>query len=163
LQPARSRRSRRDCPGPTAGNVRFVQTLDHGADGRGDIPRSAHARCDRPSPRRVDRPRRALRSHWPAPQPPAHPLPPRHPAASRKSIDAAGATDLKGHDLAETARAFDRKTAEGFRRLNGWIGYAEEHGIVLDFADHLAGLAANTPLILCLAGWVEYPHSQTNY
>ena len=62
----------------------------------------------------------------------------------------------------DTLREFDRRTVE-FPRLAGWIGYAEEHGIVLDFGDRLRDLSPGTPLVLALAGWVEYPYSQTNY
>jgi hypothetical protein len=94
---------------------------------------------------------------------PRGPRPTGRLIAWRRTIEPARASDLDGNDLTATLRSFDRKTADGFRRLNGWIGYAEEHGIVLDFADRLAGLAADTPIVLCLAGWVEYPHSQTNY
>ena len=50
-----------------------------------------------------------------------------------------------------------------FRKLGGWIGYAEEHGIILDFGDRLSRFGKGDPLVLCLAGWVEYPYSQTNY
>ena len=48
------------------------------------------------------------------------------------------ATDMAGNDLSETLRAWDRLTADGFKRLEGWNGYAEEHGIVLDFGDRLS-------------------------
>ena len=47
--------------------------------------------------------------------------------------------------------------------MAGWNGYAEEHGIVLDFEDRLNRFGPGDPLVLCLAGWVEYPFSQTNY
>src|SRR6185312_1497024 len=60
-------------------------------------------------------------------------------------------------------RFWDRKTANKFQKLDGWIGYAEEHGIVLDFGDRLSRFGPKDPLVLCLAGWVEYPYSQTNY
>ena len=48
-------------------------------------------------------------------------------------------------------------------RLEGWNGYAEEHGIVLDFGDRLSRFGPGDRLVLCLAGWTEYPFSQTNY
>jgi tetratricopeptide (TPR) repeat protein len=73
------------------------------------------------------------------------------------------ATDLKGRDVARTLAAFDRDTVSDFRKLNNWIGYAENHGIVLDFGDRLSYFNENQPLLLALAGWVEYPYSQTNY
>ena len=61
------------------------------------------------------------------------------------------------------SRTWDRRTVDDFRRLDGWIGYAEEHGIVLDFGDRLCRFGPDDRLVLCLAGWVEYPYSQTNY
>ncbi len=73
------------------------------------------------------------------------------------------ATDLKGSDVTETLRSWDRRTVDGFAKLTGWIGYAEEHGIVLDFGDRLSNYGPDESLVLCLAGWVEYPYSQTNY
>jgi hypothetical protein len=83
--------------------------------------------------------------------------------AWREAIEPIQATDLDGRDLTETLRRWDRDTADGFRRLDQWIGYAEEHGIVLDFGDRLARFGPNDRLVLGLAGWVEYPYSQTNY
>jgi hypothetical protein len=74
-----------------------------------------------------------------------------------------GATDLDGRDGADRLRSEDRATVDGFRRLDGWIGYAETHGIVLDFGGRLARYGPDDALWLGLAGWVEYPYSQTNY
>ncbi len=72
-------------------------------------------------------------------------------------------TDHRGIDRTEALRAWDRATADGFQKRRAWIGYAEDHAITLDFGDRLASLGATDRLILCLAGWVEYPYSQTNY
>ena len=83
--------------------------------------------------------------------------------AWRQTIDPARATDLDGRDVTETLRRWDRQTVDSFRRRDGWIGYAEEHGIILDFGDRLSGFKPDDRLVLCLAGWVEYPYSQTNY
>jgi hypothetical protein len=65
--------------------------------------------------------------------------------------------------VSDRLRTEDGRTVDGFRRLGGWTGYAEEHGIVLDFADRLARLDRDASLWLVLDGWVEYPYSQTNY
>jgi hypothetical protein len=73
------------------------------------------------------------------------------------------ATDLEGRDMTETLRSWDRRTLDTFRKLRGLIGYAEEHGIILDFGDRLRRFKPTDRLVLCLAGWVEYPYSQTNY
>ncbi|QEH32798.1 FG-GAP repeat protein [Aquisphaera giovannonii] len=83
--------------------------------------------------------------------------------AWRRAVEPEHATDLAGRDVAEALRHFDRVTVDSFRKLEGWTGYAEEHGIVLDFGDRLSGFGPSDPLVLCLAGWVEYPYSQTNY
>lgn len=80
-----------------------------------------------------------------------------------KSITPIKATDQSGTDVTSILASWDRKTVDTFRRLKGWIGYAEEHGITLDFGDRLSGFTPTDPLTLCLAGWVEYPYSQTNY
>jgi len=73
------------------------------------------------------------------------------------------ATDLSGRDVTDRLRSADRNTVDGFPRLGGWIGYAEEHGIVLDFGDRFAQYGPDVSLWLGLSGWVEYPYSQTNY
>jgi tetratricopeptide (TPR) repeat protein len=84
--------------------------------------------------------------------------------AWRERIDPVKATDLTGAtDLTKTLAAFDRRTADGFKRLGSWIGYAEEHGITLDFGDRLSRFGPTDRLVLVLSGWVEYPYSQTNY
>jgi hypothetical protein len=81
----------------------------------------------------------------------------------RISIEPVKATDLAGRDLTEVLRRWDRRTADQFPRLTGFNGYSEEHGIILDFGDRLSRFGPTDRLILCLAGWVEYPFSQTNY
>jgi hypothetical protein len=73
------------------------------------------------------------------------------------------ATDLKGRDVSPQLAKQDRLTADQFRKIAAWVGYAEEHGIVLDFGDRFAKFGPNDRLVLRLDGWVEYPYSQTNY
>jgi tetratricopeptide (TPR) repeat protein len=94
---------------------------------------------------------------------PEGPRPTGELLAWRTQIEPVRAEDLKGRDLTETLRHRDRRTADDFRKYAGWIGYAEEHGIILDFGDRLSRFSAEDRLVLCLAGWVEYPYSQTNY
>ncbi len=94
---------------------------------------------------------------------PEGPRPTGEVMAWRSAIEPVRATDLEGRDLTETLRHRDRRTADAFRKRTAWIGYAEEHGIVLDFGDRLGRFVPEDPLVLCLAGWVEYPYSQTNY
>jgi tetratricopeptide (TPR) repeat protein len=83
--------------------------------------------------------------------------------AWRTAIDPVRASDLEGSDVTGRLRSADRGFVDRFRRLSGWIGYTEEHGIVLDFGDRLARSGADAALWLGLEGWVEYPYSQTNY
>ena len=94
---------------------------------------------------------------------PEGPRPTGSVLAWRTAIEPVRATDLKGQDVTEILRLWDRRTVDDFHKLSGWIGYAEEHGIILDFGDRLSLYRPDEPLLLCLAGWVEYPYSQTNY
>ncbi len=83
--------------------------------------------------------------------------------AWRTEVRPLKATDLKGRDVTARLAAFDRLTVDDFRKLGAWVGYTEEHGIVLDFGDQLSRYGPEDRLVLGLAGWVEYPYSQTNY
>ncbi|WP_152051273.1 FG-GAP-like repeat-containing protein [Tautonia marina] len=83
--------------------------------------------------------------------------------AWRETIAPASASDLNGNDVTELLAAKDRRTVDTFKRHIRWIGYAEEHGVVLDFEDRLSGFGPEDRLVLCMNGWVEYPYSQTNY
>ena len=133
-----------------------LPALDHRADGRGRLSRSADARRGRPAAR-ASRRRPTSGSPPTAPGRPASCSP-----GGRRSSRSARPTST-GRDVTETLRHWDRRTVDGFRKRDGWIGYAEEHGIVLDFGDRLARFGPDDRLVLCLAGWVEYPYSQTNY
>jgi tetratricopeptide (TPR) repeat protein len=94
---------------------------------------------------------------------PDGPRPTGQVVAWTRSVEPLRATDLKGRDVTRTLQAWDRDTVDSFKRLDGWTGYAEEHGIVLDFGDRLSRFGRDERLLLVLAGWVEYPYSQTNY
>jgi hypothetical protein len=83
--------------------------------------------------------------------------------AWRSVVEPVRAHDMTGRELTDVLRFWDRRTADGLERLAGWNGYTVEHGIVLDFGDRLSQFGPKDPLVLCLAGWVEYPFSQTNY
>ena len=83
--------------------------------------------------------------------------------AWREEVEPARATDLEGRDVADLLHAVDRRFVDDFRRLRDWIGYAEEHGVVMDFGDRLAGLKPEDRVALVLVGVTEYPYSQTNY
>ncbi len=79
------------------------------------------------------------------------------------SVEPARATDHDGRDVTPLIRRWDRQTVDRFAKLRGWVGYTEPHALVLDFEHRLAGFGPARKLMLCLAGWVEYPYSQTNY
>jgi hypothetical protein len=42
-----------------------------------------------------------------------------------------------------------------------WLGYSEEHWVELDLGDRLAKFGPNDKLILCLAGWTDYPYPES--
>jgi tetratricopeptide (TPR) repeat protein len=93
---------------------------------------------------------------------PEGPRPTGQTIAWSRTVEPARALDHDGRDMTSEIRAWDRRTVDRFRRLRGWIGYTEDHSLVLDFGDRLASVQ-DRKLVLCLAGWVEYPYSQTNY
>ncbi len=94
---------------------------------------------------------------------PEGPRPTGETIAWRRAIDPVKALDHAGRDVTAEIRAWDRKTVDHFRTLREWTGYTEPHSLILDFGDRLASLPPDQKLVLCLAGWVEYPYSQTNY
>jgi len=80
--------------------------------------------------------------------------------AFRQEIFPVRARDHGGRDVTDKLKAWDRNTVDGFRRRS-WLGYAEEHWVELDFGDRLARFGAKDPLILCLAGWTDYPYPES--
>src|SRR6516162_1289159 len=50
--------------------------------------------------------------------------------------------------------------ADGFKK-RGWLGFAEEHWVELDFGDRLAKYGPNDSLFLCLAGWTDYAYPES--
>src|SRR5207248_1009330 len=70
------------------------------------------------------------------------------------------ARNQRGKDMTATLRHWDRDTANDFRK-RAWLGFAEEHWVELDFGDRLAKQEPNQSLILCLAGWTDYPYPES--
>jgi hypothetical protein len=77
-----------------------------------------------------------------------------------KAIFPVKARNQRGKDMTATLRHWDRDTASDFRK-RAWLGFAEEHWVELDFGDRLAKLGPNEPLVLCLAGWTDYPYPES--
>jgi hypothetical protein len=82
--------------------------------------------------------------------------------AFREQIFPARARDHRGLDVTQTLREWDRRTVDGFKR-RAWLGYAEEHWVEIDFGDRLAQFGPKDPLILCFAGWTDYPYPESIY
>ena len=47
--------------------------------------------------------------------------------------------------MTATLKHWDRRTVDTFGKLEGWIGYAAEHGIILDFGDRLSRIRPDGP------------------
>jgi hypothetical protein len=80
--------------------------------------------------------------------------------AFRHEIFPERARDHHGRDVTATLRRWDRDTVSGFAKRS-WAGYAEEHWVELDFGDRLARFGKNDRLVLCLAGWTDYPYPES--
>ena len=109
---------------------------------------------DRP-PGRLGDPRRTVRPERPAADRRAHRL--------AKTIEPVRATDLAGRDVTEILRlgSPDRRPLPQRRRLDRLRRGARRSSSTS--ATGSAGSGPTDRLVLCLAGWVEYPYSQTNY
>jgi hypothetical protein len=70
------------------------------------------------------------------------------------------ATDQRGRDVTGVLRHWDRDMVRSFAQRS-WLGYTEEHAVELDFGDQLAAFGPNDPLVLCLAGYTEYPYPES--
>jgi Flp pilus assembly protein TadD len=57
----------------------------------------------------------------------------------------------------------DRRYAYQPKLDRPYLGFCEEHSLVLDFGDRLQKLDPNRDVYLFLTGWIEYPYSQTTY
>jgi tetratricopeptide (TPR) repeat protein len=80
--------------------------------------------------------------------------------AFRQEILPIQARDHRGRDVTQTLRKWDRDTVDNFARRS-WLGFAEEHWVELDFGDRLAKFSPTDRLILCLAGWTDYPYPES--
>ncbi len=80
--------------------------------------------------------------------------------AFRDEIFPVKATDHHGRDVTAALRRWDRDTVSDFGR-RAWLGFAEEHAVTLDFGDRLAKFGPRDRLVLCLAGWTDYPYPES--
>ena len=68
--------------------------------------------------------------------------------------------DHRVKDVTQALAKWDRQTVDDFAQRS-WLGYAEEHWVELDFGDRLAKFKPDDRLILCLAGWTDYPYPES--
>jgi hypothetical protein len=80
--------------------------------------------------------------------------------AFRQEIYPIKAVDHKSHDVTAKLGAWDRDTVDGFSK-RAWIGFAENHGVELDFGDRLSKFVPTDRLVLCLAGWTDYAYPES--
>ena len=80
--------------------------------------------------------------------------------AFRDEIYPLKAIDHRNRDVTAKLAKWDRDTVDDFARRS-WIGFAEEHAVTLDFGDRLAKFGPKDRLILCLAGWTDYPYPES--
>lgn len=80
--------------------------------------------------------------------------------AFRDEIFPVKARDHRGRDVTKVLALWDRDTVNDFAQRS-WLGYAEEHWVELDFSDRLAKFGPTDKLILCLAGWTDYPYPES--
>jgi hypothetical protein len=80
--------------------------------------------------------------------------------AFREEVFPVKARDHRGNDVTKVLAKWDRDTVHDFAQRS-WLGYAEEHWVELDFGDRLAKFGPNDRLILCLAGWTDYPYPES--
>jgi hypothetical protein len=45
--------------------------------------------------------------------------------------------------------------------FRSWAGFAEEHWVELDFGDRLNEFGPKDPLVMCMAGWTDYPYPES--
>lgn len=80
--------------------------------------------------------------------------------AFREEVFPASARDHRGRDVAKKLSRWDRDTVNEFAERT-WLGFAEEHWVELDFGDRLAKFKPDDRVVLCLAGWTDYPYPES--
>jgi len=90
----------------------------------------------------------------------ADPLPTQELLAFSKRHFPKKATDHRGVDVTTSVLKRDRRAADTFA-LRSWLGYAEDHELILDFDD--LPEAGSRRWFLVMAGWTEYPYPESMY
>ncbi|HZY90662.1 MAG TPA: hypothetical protein VFE78_37915, partial [Gemmataceae bacterium] len=90
----------------------------------------------------------------------ADPPPSQKLFSFKQTVFPESARDHRGRDVTAKLRAWDRDTVDGFAK-RAWVGFAEEHTVELDFGGRLAAYGPADRLVLCLAGWTEYPYPES--
>ncbi|MFL5242286.1 MAG: FG-GAP-like repeat-containing protein [Gemmataceae bacterium] len=80
--------------------------------------------------------------------------------AFKQEIFAAKAIDHRERDVTNKLRHWDRVFVSDFAKRS-WIGLAEDHWVELNFGDRLSSFTEQHQLILCLAGWTDYPYPES--
>ena len=93
----------------------------------------------------------------------AGPPPTRELLVVERPIFPARARTPEGRDCLDRLLRIDREYAYDPPRDRRFIGFCREHSLELDFGDRLAGLKAEDRVFLFIAGFIEYPYSQTVY
>jgi len=89
------------------------------------------------------------------------PPPTRELLAVEHPIRPTAARDAEGRDCLERLRDRDRLYAYQPVLDRQFIGFCRDHTLELDFGDELQSVTAEDPLFLFVAGFIEYPYSQT--
>ncbi|MFO0803345.1 MAG: FG-GAP-like repeat-containing protein [Gemmataceae bacterium] len=90
----------------------------------------------------------------------APPFPTQELLAFKNRIAPKSARDHRGADHTKTLLERDRKTVEGFG-LRSWLGFAEDHDLVMDFGT--LPPQGDARWFLVLAGWTEYAYPESMY
>jgi Tfp pilus assembly protein PilF len=93
----------------------------------------------------------------------AGPPPTRELLVVEKPIFPAGARTPEGRDCLDRLLRIDREYAYDPPLDRRFIGFCREHSLELDFGDRLAELKPEDRVFLFIAGFIEYPYSQTVY
>jgi len=91
------------------------------------------------------------------------PAPTRDLLAVEQPLYPVAARDPQGRDCLPQLLRRDRQYAYQPPLDRRFIGFCEEHTLELDFGDQLARFAPTDRLFLFIAGFIEYPYSQTVY